>query len=167
MLRDHTIPKPPSLDGYGLHRLVQGLTGGDSPLFVDMGDRVVVRTTKPITDAGTPPRTAAAGEIVGFELRACVARKVRGRHLYYPLADWRSRHAWLRKQGARHGFEPLTIHCRAAQAGIDKGGGRAFTVDRTDFVGVLRVTDAARFARAVAHGVGATAKAFGFGMLVV
>ena len=80
MLRDHTIPKPPSLDGYGLHRLVQGLTGGDSPLFVDMGDRVVVRTAKPITDAGKPPRTAEAGEIVGFELRACVARKVRGRH---------------------------------------------------------------------------------------
>ena len=167
MLLDHTIPRPPSLDAYGLHRLAQGLTGGDSPLFVDMGDRVVVRSAKPITGDGKPPRAAGAGEVVGFELRACVSRKVRGRHVYYPLADWRSRHAWLRRQGARRGFEPLTIHCRAAQAKIDKGGGQTFTVDRTDFVGVLRVTDAARFARAVADGVGSTAKAFGFGMLVI
>lgn len=167
MLLDHTIPKPPSLDGYGLHRLVQGLTGGDTPLFVDMGDRLVVRTEKPITDEGKPPRVAATGESAGFELRACVSRKVRGRHVYYPIADWRSRHAWLRGQGERHGFEPLTVHCRAAQARIDKGGGRCFTVDRTDFIGVLRVTDAARFERAVANGVGSTAKAFGFGMLVI
>lgn len=167
MLRDHTIPKPPALDGYGLHRLVQGLTGGDSPLFVDMGDRLVVRTGKPLTEDGVPLRAAAAGDVVGFELRACVSRKIRGRRVYFPLADWRSRHAWLRRQGERNGFEPLTVHCSAAQARIDKGGGRSFTVDRTDFVGVLRVTDAALFARAAANGVGATAKAFGFGMLIL
>ena len=167
MLRDHTIPKPSSLDGYGLHRLVQGLTGGDSPLFVDMGDRLIVRSAKPITDDGKPPRAVTRGETVGFELCACVSRKVRGRHVYYPLADWRSRHAWLRRQGERHGFAPLTIHCRAAQARIDKGGGQTFTVDRTDFIGVLRVADVARFERAVSSGVGSTARAFGFGMLVI
>ena len=44
MLLDHIIPKPPSLRGYDLHRLVQGLTDGASPLFVDMGENLIVRT---------------------------------------------------------------------------------------------------------------------------
>lgn len=167
MLLDHMIPKPPTLKGYDLHRLVQGLTEGESPLFADMGDNLIVRTEKPITDKGAPPRAVATGEIVGFELRACVARKIKGRHVYYPTSDWRSRHAWLRKQGERHGFEPLTINCRASQARVDDGKGREFTVDQTDFVGVLRVTDSNQFEMAVANGIGSTAKAFGFGMLVI
>lgn len=167
MLLDHIIPKPPTLRGYELHRLVQGLTDGESPLFADMGDTLIVRTAKPITDKGVPPRTIVTGDIVGFELRACVSRKIKGRHVYYPTADWRSRHAWLRKQGERHGFEPLTVNCRASQAKVDNGKGRAFTVDQTDFVGILRVVNANQFEKAVANGVGSTAKAFGFGMLVI
>jgi hypothetical protein len=108
MLLDHIIPKPPSLRGYDLHRLVQGLTDGASPLFVDMGENLIVRTENSITDKGTRPRETANGDIVGFELRACVSRKLKGRHVYYPTPDWRSRHAWLHRQGERHGFEPLT-----------------------------------------------------------
>lgn len=167
MLRDHSIPKPATLQGYALHRLVQGLTDGDSPLFVDMGDRVLVRTARPLTEEGVPPRPVGAGGLAAFELRACVSRKVKGRHRYYPLGDWRSRHEWLRRQGERLGFEPLTVHCRAGIEKIEKVGSPAFTVDRTDFTGVLRVTDAAAFGRAVSGGVGSTARAFGFGMLVL
>lgn len=167
MLHDHIIPKPPSLRGYDLHRLVQGLTDGGSPLFADMGDNLIVRTEKPITNKGTAPRATATGDIVGFELRACVSRKIKGRHIYYPTKDWRSRHAWLHKQGERHGFEPLTTNCHATQAKVADRKGRAFTVDQTDFVGVLRVTDSTKFGNAVASGVGSTAKTFGFGMLVI
>ncbi len=167
MLLDHVIAKPPTLKGYDLHRLVQGLTDGESPLFADMGDNLIVRTEKPISDKGAPPRAITTDEIVGFELRACVARKIKGKHVYYPTSDWRSRHAWLRRQGERHGFEPLTINCYASQAKIDDGKGRKFTVDQTDFVGVLRVTDSNQFELAVANGIGSTAKAFGFGMLVI
>ena len=167
MLLDHVIPKPPTLKGYDLHRLVQGLTEGESPLFADMGDSLLVRTEKPITEKGTPARQIMDGEIVGFELRACVARKIKGKHVYYPVSDWRSRHAWLHKQGERNGFEPMTINCHASQAKVDNGRGRKFTVDQTDFVGVLRVTDNTKFMMAVANGIGSTAKAFGFGMLVL
>lgn len=167
MLLDHVIPKPPSLKGYDLHRLVQGLTDGGSPLFADMGDNLIVRTEKPITDKGAPPRKASTGDIVGFELKACVSRKIKGRHIYYRTTDWPSRHEWMRKQGERHGFEPLTINCIAKQAKVDNGKGREFTVDQTDFVGVLRVTDNVKFEKAVASGVGSTAKTFGFGMLVI
>jgi hypothetical protein len=166
-LLDHVIPKPPSLRGYELHRLVQGLTDGESPLFADMGDNLIVRTEKPITDIGTPPRTFVAGDIIGFELRACVSKKIKGRHVYFPTKDWRSRHAWLQRQGERCGFEPLTISCHASQAKIDNGKDRVFTVDQTDFVGVLRVTDSDQFEIALAKGVGSTAKTFGAGMLVI
>jgi hypothetical protein len=167
MLLDHVIPKPSSVKGYHLHRMVQGLTDGASPLFADMGDTLIVRTEKLITDKGAPLRATATGDIVGFELRACVSRKIKGRHVYYPTADWRGRHAWLGKQGERHGFEPLTINCTAVQGKVDDGKGRAFTVDQTDFVGVLRVTDTAKFSEAIENGVGSTAKAFGCGMLVI
>ena len=50
---------------------------------------------------------------------------------------------------------------------MEKAGSSPFTVDRTDFAGVLRVTDETAFERAVAGGVGATARTFGFGMLVL
>jgi hypothetical protein len=167
MLLDHTIPKPPTLKGYDLHRLVQGLTDGESPLFADMGDSLLVRTEKPITDVGIPPRPVATSDIIGFELRACVSKKIKGRHVYYPPSDWRSRHAWLHKQGDRHGFEPLTISCQSIYAKVDNGKGKVFTVDQTDFVGILRVTESSKFHLAVANGVGSTAKTFGFGMLII
>ena len=167
MLLDHVIPKPPSIRGYKLHRLVQGLTEGESSLFADMGDSIIVRTDKAITDKGIAPRAAVKGDIIGFELRACVSKKIKGRHIYYPISDWRSRHAWLHKQGERHGFEPLTISCQADQAKVDNEKGRAFAVDQTDFVGILRVTDSSHFENAVANGVGSTAKTFGFGMLIL
>jgi hypothetical protein len=167
MLLDHVIPKPPTIKVYELHRLVQGLTDGEAPLFADMGDTFMVRTEKPVTDKGVPPRRTTTGDIIGFELRACVSRKIKGRHIYYPTSDWRSRHAWLSKQGERHGFEVLTTNCHAAQAKIDNGKGRVFTVDQTDFVGIFRVTDNSKFEKAVANGIGSTAKAFGFGMLVL
>jgi hypothetical protein len=167
MLLDHVIPKPPSIKGYDLHRLVTGLTDGEPSLFADMGDKFIVRTEKRLTDEGTPPRSILVGGLAGFELRACVARKIKGRHIYYPTADWRSRHEWLHKQGNRHGFEPLTINCQATLARIDDGKTKSYTVDQTDFVGVLRVLDKIKFEIAVATGVGSTAKTFGFGMLVI
>jgi hypothetical protein len=167
MLLDHVIPKPPTLKGYQLHQLVQGLTDGEGPLFADMGDKLIIRTEKPITDSGVPPRAVALGDIVGFELRACVSKKIKGRHVYYPTRDWRSRHDWLRHRGESGGFEPLTMNCHTSQDKIDDGKGRNFTVDRTDFVGVLRVTNSDNFKKSIANGIGSTAKAFGFGLLII
>ena len=70
-------------------------------------------------------------------------------------------------RGSASVSRPLTVHCRAGMMKVEKGGAAPFTVDRTDFTGVLRVTDEAAFGRAVARGVGSTARAFGFGMLVL
>ena len=167
MLLDHTIPKPPTLKGYQLHQMVLGLTKGGNPQFVDMGESAMIRTEKKITEEGTSPRRCSVGDIVGFELRACVAKKTKGRRSYYPTKDWRVRHAWLRTQGEKFGFEPLTINCHPQQAVIDDKKGRRFTVDQSDFVGVLKVKDEALFNEAIERGVGSTGKAFGFGMLLL
>ena len=167
MLLDHKISKPASLSAYQLHQLVQGLTDGESPPFADHGDHVIIRTEKPVTPNPTPVRAVAAGDIVAFELRCCVGKKVGGKHRYFPLRDWRSRHYWLARQGKRHGFEPLTVNCRAGRAEINDGKDRRFTVDQSDFVGVLKVTDPVRFQHALATGIGATAKTYGFGLMQI
>lgn len=161
---DYVVPKPPTAQGYALHRIAEGLTGGARPLFTDFGDHMVLRSGTPIEAEPRPIREVHAGDIVGFELRACVGIKVKGRHRYFPLSDWRSRHQWLARQGERNGFEVITVHCTASVATVKKTD-RQFTVDQTDFTGVLKITDEAKFAHALATGIGSTARAFGFGMI--
>lgn len=163
-MTDYVVPKPTTVRGYALHRIAEGLTGGSRPLFTDFGDHMVLRTEKPIDAPQRPARHVVQGDIVGFELRACVGTKVKGRHCYFRTSDWRSRHEWLSRQGQRHGFEVITVHCTAEIATVKKGE-RQFTVDQTDFTGVLKVTDEDKFRQAIAGGIGSKARAFGFGMI--
>ena len=163
---DFVMKKPPTVRGYALHRIAAGLADGEKVLFADCGDHVLLRTNKPLDVDPRSVRTVALGDIIGFELRACVGKKVKGKHQYFRTSDWRSRHAWLERQGNAHGFAIITVHCTAAMQ-VVKAGDRQFTVDQTDFTGVLKVTDVEQFNEAVAHGVGNKAKAFGFGMLVI
>jgi CRISPR-associated protein Cas6/Cse3/CasE subtype I-E len=163
---DFVMQKPPSVRGYALHRMAAGLADGGKILFADCGDHLLLRTDKPLDVDQRPVRDIRAGSIIGFELRACVGKKVKGKHRYFPTSDWRSRHAWLEKQGERHGFSLITLHCVADMLTV-KAGERQFTVDQTDFTGVLKVTDSDRFNNALATGIGNKARAFGFGMLVI
>ncbi len=167
MLLDYTIPKPPTLIGYQLHQLVKGLTKEETPLFTDMGNRLIVRSEKHISEEGQQTRPINDGEIMGFELRACVSKKLKGKHIYYPLSNWRVRHEWLAKKGEQFGFQPLTINCHATRANINDGKRRKFSIDQTDFVGILKITNAETFKLALEKGIGSTAKAFGFGMLII
>lgn len=163
---DFIMQKPPTVRGYALHRIAAGLADGEKILFADCGDHVLLRTDKPLEVDQRSVRTFTLGDIVGFELRACVGKKVKGKHRYFRTSDWRSRHEWLARQGEAHGFAIITLHCTADMQAV-KSGDRQFTIDQTDFTGVLKVTDVEQFDKAVAHGVGNKAKAFGFGMLVI
>lgn len=147
-MTDYVLPKPPAMRGYALHRIAEGLTDGARPLFTDFGDHMVVRTAQLLQAPERAVRETALGDILGFELRACVGTKVKGKHRYF--------------HGERHGFELITIHCTATVANITKSE-RRFTVDQTDFTGVLKVTDDALFRAALSNGIGSTARAFGFG----
>ena len=167
MVLDHVIPKPPTVTPYQAHQMIKGLTGEAGSLFADNGVEIVIRTEKPITKSGTKLRQCHEGDVVGFELRACVSKKRKGKHIYPQQSDWKSRHAWLDRQGEKHGFEILTVNCHASQQEINDGGSRKFNVDKTDFVGVLRVIDEQKFNDALVKGIGSTARTFGFGMLII
>lgn len=153
---EYVFPKPISVEGYQTHRLVAGLTEGYSALHLDEGSQVRIRT-----DASLPN-----GRILGFTLRACVSYKNKGRHRYFATNDWRSRHAWLEKKGLLHGFEVITVHSSAKYFFVEKPNGK-FTVDDTQFTGVLKVIDETKFTAVLKSGLGNTARTYGFGMLVI
>lgn len=161
---DYVVSKPASVRGYALHRIAEGLTGGGRPLFTDFGDHMLLRSNQTLDAPERPLRQVKAGDIVGFELRACVSAKVKGKHRYFHTGDWRRRHLWLERQGLRHGFAVVTVHCTATIATVSNGT-KTFTVDQTDFTGVLKVIDESAFALAMVGGIGSTGRAFGLGML--
>ena len=166
MIQDYILPKPSTTTGYALHQTTAGLVAGEKVLFRDCGDRVIIRTAAKISEDAAPVEQPRAGEVRVFQLRASVSKKTKGKRSYFPVSDWRSRHAWLARQGERYGFDLLTVNCAADFATVEKTG-RKFTVDRTDFAGALKVTDADKFALALQNGVGSTGRAFGFGLLII
>lgn len=162
MLHDHVIPKPPTLGAYASHQLLEGLTDGGRPLFVDNGDHLLVRSANSsLTQSSKPVRTVSAGNVMGFELRASCGVKVKGKHRYFPLNDWRARHVWLDRRAS--GFDVLTVTVSARSAPIKKG----VRIDQSNFAGVLRVTDVDALNQVLEHGIGGPGKAFGHGMLVI
>ena len=163
---EYTINKPATLRGYPLHRMVTGLTDGEPALFSDEGSHLLVRTQSELSETARSVKKLAALDLSAFELRACVSKKRKGKHIYFPSSDWRTRHSWLSEQGEKNGFGVLTVHSSSKMVEIDDGR-RSFKVDQTDFTGILRVVDEALFEQALFNGIGSTAKTFGFGMLII
>src|SRR5579883_873443 len=79
---------------------------------------------------------------------------------------------WLRRKGAAHGFEVLTVRVndegklRGYRVSGNTRDKKALTFASAIFEGVLRVTDDSAFKAALEQGIG-PAKAYGFGMLSV
>ena len=149
---DITIDKPATMNGYSTHRAVAALTNGAPAQFVDNGSSVTIRT-----NADVPT------DIKCFTLKAACGTKVNGQHRYFRQGDHIARKAWLSRKGMQHGFEVLAVHATSERMVVNKGEG--FTMDATTFTGVLKITDATKFANAVMSGVGGPGKAFGLGML--
>lgn len=151
----NVINKQSPMSDHALHRVVAGAAQGRA--WVDRGTQVI------LPDAD---RMFALDEILAGTMRACVSRKVKGRHRYFHTGDWRSRHEWLERKGQQHGFEVISAHCTATQKRIEKPGG-AITVDQTDFVFVIKVLDPQRFRNAYLNGVSSTAKTYGYNFINV
>ena len=166
MLREYEINKPANLRGYPLHRMVAELTNNEPSLFSDEGATMLVRTETTIDAAPKALKELNVGEITAFELRACVSKKRKGKHIYLRSDDWKGRHAWLRNKAEDSGFEILTLHSSSKMVRIQDQN-RSFKIDQTDFTGILKVTDKNIFTTALAKGIGSTAKTFGYGMLVI
>lgn len=158
---DILIEKPPRVRGYALHRLVAQVQQGKAVLWADEGAQVRIRPR----DA-TPP-SYEAGKLLGFTVRACVSYSNKNKHRYLPLDDWRGRRAWFEEKAALNGFEVVGVHTHGAMELVEAHDGRRFTVDATEFTGILKVTDTAAFAKCLVTGLGKVGRAFGLGMLIV
>lgn len=166
-MMDHTIPKPPVTSGYPLHRMVSELTKGEPALFSDLGQHLLIRTTRAITASAKPLRKLSTGDITVFELKACVTTRTGGKNIYPDRHDWQTRRAWLEKQGLKNGFEIMAAHVTSDRLHIQAAGGRRFWIDASHFTGVLKVTDAPTFAKTLTQGIGRVGKAFGMGLLII
>lgn len=158
---DILIDKPASVRGYALHRVVAQYTQGRTALWADEGHQVRIRPK----DA-TPP-LYEPGAVLGFSVRACVSYSTKNHHRYLPLDDWRGRRQWLESKAGGWGFEVLGVHVQGAMSLIEAHDGRRFTVDATEFTGILRVTDPMAFSRCLVTGIGKVGRAFGLGLLIV
>lgn len=166
MLLDNTIPKPTTIGTYENHQMMEGLTGGGRPLFLDMGDHLIVRSDRALTQQYRPVPVVAEGDVRAFELRASCGVKNKGRHRYFPLKDWRARHEWLKSRAPEHGFEVLTVNVTARRMKIAKAE-RSFWMDSSDFTGILRVINTEAFDKVLAEGFPGPGRAFGHGLLII
>lgn len=156
---DILIDKPPRLRGYALHRIVEQHQQGKPALWADEGDKLRIRPRDAV------PPLYSEGTLLGFITKACVA--FGSKHRYLPLDDWQGRKQWLEQQGSRRGFEVVGVHVRSGMERVQTHDGRNFTIDATEFTGLLRVTDSEAFAKCLVNGVGKVGKAFGLNLLLV
>jgi CRISPR-associated protein Cas6/Cse3/CasE subtype I-E len=158
---DIVIDKPAMLSGYALHRIVEQHQQGNPALWADEGAHLRIRPQ----DAVVPAYTQ--GHLLVFTVIACVALRDGRKHRYLPVSDWRGRRAWFDNEASKHGFQILGVHVKGAMRKVQTHDGRCFSLDATEFTGLLSVTDSQAFARCLQKGVGRVGKAFGLGMLIV
>lgn len=158
---DIVIDKPPMVRGYALHRIVDQYRRGKPALWADEGKQVRIRP-----DDAVPPEYPV-DKLLAFTTTACVSFASGHKHRYLPLEDWRGRKVWLEKQAQKHGFEIVGVHVSSGMQEVQTHDGREFTLDATEFTGLLRVTDTAAFGKCLVKGIGKVGKAFGLNLLIV
>lgn len=114
-----------------------------------------------------------AGQMRGFDLMAAPTKKVAveaGRNSRrQTLRTQEERLAWLCRKGEQNGFQ--IISCQELECHQQRGYHKEASIGRMyitgyHYQGILRITDSARFCRAVQEGIGA-GKAYGLGMLLL
>ena len=109
--------------------------------------------------------TIKEGLRLRFQLKANPTKKSDGKRL--GIEDPQEQVNWLSQKGRQHGFRLLgaqVVRCDVSKTRRPSGGVMVHLW--AEFHGALEVTDAAEFQKCLESGVG-SAKAFGFGMLMV
>ena len=158
---DIVIDKPARVRGYALHRIVEQFRNGKPALWADEGSQVRIRPEEAV------PPEYPAGKLLAFTTTACVSYASGHKNRYLPLEDWRGRREWLDKRAARHGFEIVGVHVSPGSQKVETHDGRRFTLDATEFTGLLKVTDPQAFANCLVKGIGRVGSAFGLNLLIV
>lgn len=158
---DILIEKPLRVRGYALHRLVEQHQQGVPALWLDEGQHVRIRPRN------QEPPPMSVGKLIGFSVTACVAYSSGNKHKYLPTSDWRGRKRWLEERSTKCGFEVVGVHVSGGMQVIDKEDGRRFTVDATEFIGLLKITDLDVFQHCYVNGISKVGKAYGLNMLII
>ncbi len=158
---DILIDKPARLRGYALHRLVEQYLQGRPGLWADEGKQVRIR----YRDGDVPEFEVE--RIIGFTVRACVAYGSGNKHKYLPIDDWRGRRTWLDKQAVKYGFETVGVHISGGIERVITHDGREFSIDATEFTGLLKIKDVQAFQQCYLNGLGKVGKAFGLNMIII
>jgi hypothetical protein len=164
---DHTITKSLSIEACAVHRMVAELCSGSTYQFLDRGESVIVRTTKNISANGKPVISPDEGTEHVFFLRASVAGRRKKTNIYPASANWRYRKTWLEQQGDKSGFDVLDVHVKSRHIKIEDRSGRRFSIDCSDFTGVLRVIHKRKLTETLHNGIGRIGQVFGIGMLII
>lgn len=159
---DILIKKPARVSGYALHRLVEQYQQGVPALWADEGQQVRIRPRN------QEPPPFEIGKIVGFTVTACVSYASGNKHKYLPINDWRGRRRWFEQRASKSGFEIIGVHVNAGIRVIEKNDEErfTFTVDATEFTGLLKITNLAAFQHGYVNGISKVGKAFGLNMLI-
>lgn len=134
----------------------------------DGGFGAHVRISAPGEARGRTVSMPPAGGEAEFMLRAFAAGKTPdGKKRAFPAAPRfdAARHAWLERQGERHGFAVIGVSFTLENASVRRPAGD-FGFNVTVFSGRLKVTDSARLESALREGIG-TRRGYGCGMLIL
>ncbi len=164
---DHTITKPLSVGIGKLNCMLEELCFSSAYQFVDRGDYFVVRIIKNISTNGRPIKLPEEGAEQIFFLRASVAGRRKKTNRYPASANWRWRVKWLHQQGHKLGFEVIDVYVKLRNMKFQDRSGRDFSIECSDFTGLLRVTNKSKFEDTMQNGICRFGRAFGFGMLII
>lgn len=161
------FPLEPGADVYAIHQALDEKFGARREATYlwclqrgDSGDLCIVR----LPDRFVAP-ALAAGERWLFSLHARIGQKDRatGVRRSYRRTDAARRLHWLERRGATHGFSVVAATVAAVREPVSRPKG-AFWLDRSEFSGVVEVSDPEKVAAALKTGIGG-GRAWGLGML--
>jgi len=105
------------------------------------------------------------GDAYRFRLKANPTRRDSATHALNGIGGEEQQQQWLDRKSEMHGF--AVVDCMVVDQGMEYGAGRGdrkLAFRSVIYEGLLHVTDAEKFRKAVAGGIG-RGKAFGFGLL--
>ena len=128
-------------------------------------DRTEIEGMKVVSVTDTPD--FSEGQICHFNILTQAYRKHGSER--YPLVQEEDQMEWLYRQAEKGGFEILSVinnGNEVIKSNIKSVGDKPFYIKAFHYMGMLRVTDKAKFGDIIENGIGAS-KAYGLGMLLV
>jgi CRISPR-associated protein Cas6/Cse3/CasE subtype I-E len=156
-------------DDYAIHKIIMSIFEHQRPLFQNGGGCVTVLSPQPPngstyaveTSEITIPEEVGSTQLFSARFNPAKRDKKTGKRVGLKGSEI---HKWLERKTAENGFTILDMKLSDEGYRISKKGSSTISLRSISVMGILSITDAAKFKKAVQNGIGA-AKGLGFGML--